>query len=84
MTTVKRPPTLARLRELLNFEPGTGLIWRVPRGSVSAGRRAGGFHHTGHERIGIDGASFRLDAIADLCRRGQHDDATRATKQRSA
>src|ERR1700722_3732328 len=31
-TTIgKPPPTLARLRELLDFEPGIGLIWRVSR-----------------------------------------------------
>jgi hypothetical protein len=75
MTIGKRPPpTLARLRELLNFEAGIGLIWRVSRGSVTAGQRAGGFHHTGHARIGIDNVSFRLDEIADLYRRGRHDD----------
>jgi hypothetical protein len=68
-TTIgKPPPTLARLRELLVFEPGIGLMWRVPRGSAAAGRRAGGHHHTGIERIGIDGLSFRRDAIADLYR----------------
>jgi hypothetical protein len=70
----RAPPTLARLRELLYFEPGIGLRWRVSRGSVTAGQRAGGVHHSGHERIGIDGASFRLDRIADLYRRGRHDD----------
>lgn len=60
------PPTLARLLELLNFEPGIGLRWKVSRGSVTAGRVAGGYHHSGRERIGVDGASYRLDAIIDL------------------
>ena len=66
MTTRKRPPTLARLRELFDFEPDIGLIWRVSRGRVTAGRRAGGSHHTGIARIGIDRASFRLDLIIEL------------------
>lgn len=72
-------PTVARLHELLDFEPNIGLRWRVSRGSVAAGRLAGGFHHSGRERIGIDSASYRLDAIVDLyqrsaraSRRGEH------------
>ena len=80
MTTGKRPTTMDRIHELLIFKPGVGLVWRVPRGSAAAGRRAGGHHHTGIERIGIDRAVYRLDEIVDLCRRG----STRETKQRSA
>jgi hypothetical protein len=65
----KRPlPTLSRLRELFDFEPGIGLRWKVARGSAAAGRRAGGRHHSGISRIGIDRASFRLDMIIELAR----------------
>jgi hypothetical protein len=70
MTTTSignRPvPTLARLHELLNFEPGIGLRWRAARGSARAGRRAGGYHHSGHARIVIDRRSYRVDLIANL------------------
>jgi hypothetical protein len=67
-TTIgSRPaPTLARLHELLNFEPGIGLRWRVSRGSARAGARAGGYHHSGHARIGIDRRSYRVDLIVSL------------------
>jgi hypothetical protein len=41
MTSGKRTPTLARLRELFDFDPAIGgLIWRVSRGSVTAGHLA--------------------------------------------
>jgi hypothetical protein len=70
MTTTSignRPvPTLARLHELLNFEPGIGLRWRAARGSARAGRRAGGYHHSGHARIGIDRRTYRVDQIVSL------------------
>jgi hypothetical protein len=64
-------PTLARLHELLIYEPETGLRWRVARGSVRAGAIAGGYHHSGNLRIGIDRQSFRLDRIARLFQCGE-------------
>jgi hypothetical protein len=71
-TTIGRPaPTIERLRALLIFEPGIGLVWRVSRGSVRAGAIAGGYHHSGNLRIGIDRSSYRLDRIASLYQRGE-------------
>jgi hypothetical protein len=60
------PPTLARLHELLIYEPGIGLIWKIQRGRARRGDVAGGRHHSGNRRIGIDRASFRLDRIIKL------------------
>lgn len=67
-TTIEKrpPPSPERISELLIYEPGIGLRWRVSRGSARAGARAGGYHHSGHQRIGIDRASFRLDQIVRL------------------
>jgi hypothetical protein len=66
-TTIGRPaPTLARLHELLVYEPEVGLRWRIQRGRARAGSKAGGRHHSGHRRIGIDRASYRLDRIVGL------------------
>src|ERR1700722_18913224 len=63
----KRPsPTLARLHELLNFEPGVGLCWKIQRGRARRGDVAGGRHHSGNRRIGIDRRSYRLDQIVRL------------------
>jgi hypothetical protein len=59
-------PSLARLNELLIYEPEVGLRWRIQRGRARAGDVAGGHHHTGFRRIGIDRASYRLDRIVDL------------------
>jgi hypothetical protein len=66
-TPIGRPtPTVARLHELLDYEPGIGLRWRIQRGRARAGARAGRFHHSGRERIGIDRRSYRLDQIVSL------------------
>jgi hypothetical protein len=59
-------PTLERLRELFDFEPGVGLRWRIQRGRARAGDVAWTGHHTGFRRIGVDGGSFRADRLASL------------------
>jgi hypothetical protein len=67
--TCNRPvPTLARLRELLIYEPEIGLIWRIQRGRARRGAVAGGRHHSGNPRIGVDRRSYRLDLITSLFR----------------
>jgi hypothetical protein len=70
ITTIRtgnRPaPSLERLRELFDFEPDIGLLWKIQRGRARAGDVAGGYHHSGNKRIGIDRASFRLDQIVRL------------------
>jgi hypothetical protein len=67
-TTIEKrpPPSPERISELLIYEPGIGLRWRAARGSARAGARAGGHHHSGHARIGIDRRSYRVDLIVSL------------------
>jgi hypothetical protein len=60
-------PTLARLCELLNFDPTTcQFLWRVQRGRARVGDVAGTGHHSGFRRVGIDGGSYRADRLARL------------------
>jgi hypothetical protein len=66
-------PTLARLHELLIYEPGIGLRWRIQRGRARAGDIAGTAHCSGHRRIGVDGGSYRADRLAGLYVARQHD-----------
>jgi hypothetical protein len=71
-TIGNRPlPTLARLRELFDFEPDIGLLWKIQRGRARRGDVAGGYHHSGNRRIGIDRSSYRLDQIVRLFQRGE-------------
>jgi len=51
-------PTVERLRELLIYNPDTGvLVWKVDRGAgvARAGRVAGGFDRRGYGRLSIGG-----------------------------
>jgi hypothetical protein len=63
--------TAERLRELLAYEPGTGLFtWRVDRclnRIVKAGMVAGSTHTTyGYVYIGVDGRNYRAHRLAWL------------------
>jgi hypothetical protein len=61
-------PTLARLREVLHYDPATGIFtWRValsPRGPV--GTRAGTVKSDGYRKIGIDGKTYGEHRLAWL------------------
>jgi len=62
------PLTAERLRELLSYDPDTGLFhWRRQKGRASAGDKAGRFSFThGYIDIGIDGCLYRAHRLAWL------------------
>lgn len=62
-----------RLRELLNYDPATGLFrWRVTRcnGKVKAGTVAGAVNNNGYVTIGIDGKTRSAHRLAFLYMEG--------------
>jgi hypothetical protein len=61
--------TASRLRELLRYDPHTGVfVWLVGRrgfaGAAKAGRSAGTAHASGYVRIGIDGREYLAHRLA--------------------
>lgn len=49
----------SRVRDLLDYDRHTGgLLWRVSRGSVRAGQRAGTVKRDGYRRVMIDGREW--------------------------
>lgn len=62
--------TAARLREILDYCPSTGVFsWRVPSGRwgrIKAGSAAGSPNHYGHLRISINGTSYYAHRLAWL------------------
>ena len=65
--------TAERLRELLDYAPGTGLFyWRQRRGSASAGREAGTWQTLGYRVIQIDQVPHYAHRLAWLHVYGEH------------
>jgi len=66
MKSIKPLPPIEELRELLNYEPNTGLFrWRVNlRGPAKPGSVAGSSNHTGYISITINGRYFRAHRLA--------------------
>lgn len=64
--------TYERLREVLHYEPETGLFyWLVTaRGGPIKGSQAGGYGSTGYWRIGIDGVVYKAHRLAWLYMHG--------------
>jgi len=59
------PINLSRLKELLSYDPDTGVfIWKVSRGKVKIGDAAGAPDSEGYIKIGVAGNSYRRGRLA--------------------
>lgn len=59
--------TRERLKELLDYEPDTGVFrWRTQRSNVMAGAVAGTLHSRGYVEIKIDGRLYKAHRLAFL------------------
>ena len=91
MTYGKTTLTAERLRELLHYDPETGIFtWRVNRrGPMKAGDVAGRVHADyGYIIIGIDGRDYRANRLAFLYMEGkfpehmaEHEDRNRSNNK---
>ena len=71
------PLTADRLRQLLDYEPATGVFtWKVNRSIVKAGQKAGVNPHggDGYPRIGVDGQQCLAHRLAWLHVHGRFPD----------
>lgn len=63
---LSKRPTIARLREVVSYDPATGILtWLITSGRAIAGREAGCFDRaTGYWRIRIDGQAIMSHHVA--------------------
>jgi hypothetical protein len=72
MAKVHSTPTQARLKEVLSYDPNTGVFrWRISRGKAVAGEVAGSLDAYGHVVIGIDGGKYQAGVLAWLYAHGK-------------
>jgi len=66
MKSIKPLPPIEELKELLHYEPDTGLLrWKVDRrGTAKAGSVAGSLNYMGYIFIKINGKKFRAHRLA--------------------
>ena len=66
------PLTAARLRELLSYDPDTGIFhWQVSRGSVKRGAQAGRKNDEGYIEISLDSRYYKAHRLAWLYVHGE-------------
>ena len=64
--------TAARLRELLHYDPETGVFtWKIKRSNVEANQPAGAIARSGYRVIGIDRALHLAHRLAFLFQTGE-------------
>lgn len=64
--------TVERVKELLNYDPLTGVFtWRIKRKGINKSRFAGSLTQYGYLRIRIDGVSYRNHRLAWLVTYGE-------------
>ena len=64
--------TQARLKELLSYDPETGIFrWRVTRGKAKVGAVAGSGSGIGYKQITVDGEKYLVHRLAYLYVYGQ-------------
>jgi hypothetical protein len=67
--------TQARVKEVLLYEPDTGVLtWRIQRGRQKAGSRAGRVHHTGYREVVVDNVLYREHRVIWLWMTGSWPD----------
>lgn len=65
-------PNQERLKELLSYDPLTGVfLWKVDRSNIKRGTLAGRYDKAGYIRIGIDGREYRAHRLAWLYMTGE-------------
>src|ERR1700733_12078750 len=65
---MERPLTIERLKEVLNYDPGTGVFtwakWTNPRGASRVGLKAGKTNPPGYVVIKIDERDYQAQRLA--------------------